>query len=89
MFFPTKIQGVMGGHDLGGGLWPHQTLGRFSKVLRCVNFAKRKHCIIKYLNDLMQERNAEECKDRIQVCPSVELHFHKRRHEGNAMQCIV
>ena len=37
----------------------------------------------------MQGPNAEERKDRIQVYPSVVLHFYKRRHEGDATQPIV
>ena len=37
----------------------------------------------------MQERNAEEHKDRIQVYPSVVLRFYKRQRENDRMQRIV
>ena len=41
------------------------------------------------LDDQMQERNAGERKDRIQVYSSIVLRFYKRRREDDAMQCIV
>ena len=37
----------------------------------------------------MQERNAEERKDRIRVHPSVVLRFYKRRREDDAALRIV
>ena len=37
----------------------------------------------------MQQHNAEECKDRIWVYPSIALHFHKRQRSSDAMQWIV
>ena len=40
-------------------------------------------------NNLMQERNAEDHKDRIRVYPSIVLRFHKCWHSGDATQRIV
>ena len=37
----------------------------------------------------MQELNAGERKDRIQVYPSVVLRFYKHRRDDDATQCIV
>ena len=41
------------------------------------------------LDDQMQERNAGERKDRIQVYPNVVLHFYKCRHKDDATQRII
>ena len=70
-------------------------LGRFTKwhkTLHCVNSRNAQIYYFKswgFLDDRTQERNTKERKDRIQVYPSVVLHFYKRRCEDDATQRII
>ena len=43
----------------------------------------------RFLDDLTQERNAGERKDRIRVYRSVVLRFNKRRRENDATHCLA
>ena len=66
-------------------------VGSQSDARPCVALiCKMQNFIIKaFFDNLTQERNAKEHKDRIQVYPSVTLCSYKRQRKGDAMQCIV
>ena len=56
-------------------------------VLCCTKLAKHEN-VHKFaiFGDQMQERNAEECKDRIWVYPCISLRCSERQHECDTMQ---
>ena len=68
--------------------------GSQSDARPCVALIRETHKFItkksrEFLDDLTQEHNAGERKDRIRVYPSVMLHFYKRQREDDATQRIV
>ena len=68
--------------------------GSQSDARPCIVLIRETHeFIIKksrgFLDDLKQECNTGERKDRIRVYPSVVLRFYKRRREDDATQRIV
>ena len=55
------------------------------KALHCINLKNTKiKNFSDFFDDQMQQPNAKEHEDRIQVYPSVVLHCDKHRHEGDA-----
>ena len=66
------------------------TIWRKAIVLRCVEVANAKIFKIScFFHDKTQERNAEECKDRIQVCPYVATSVNVKATQRNASHCII
>ena len=75
------------------GQWIIQA-GSQSDARPCVALIRETHKFIAkksrgFLDDQTLEYNAGERKDRIQVYPSVMLHFYKCQHKDDAMQHIV
>ena len=68
--------------------------GSQSDARPCIALIRETHkFIISKIGDFLttrrKKRNAEQCKDRIRVYPSIMLRFYKRRREDDATQRII
>ena len=84
---PLAVVYIQGGAQ---GAWtsPKGWFAKWRKALRCVNLRNYLYLAF-FFDDLTQELNAKECKDRTWVYPSVALRSYKYRREGNAAQRMV